>query len=210
MPDPTRAAPTRSSDGPAPDLRHRVARRDRYCTARLVVAGVAATVAGLSAGGCGGSVATLPSPSSTTSTTAAPTGGNTRAVVAVRRGGLGLVLADGQDGATLYRYTPDGTGTPTCTGACARAWPPLTAPPGTRGLQPGAGVPGGPLGTVVRTDGSWQVTFRGMPLYRYAGDTSVSEARGEGVGGDWFVVHPTDTARTAGSGAVPATTAPGG
>jgi len=115
------------------------------------------------------------------------------------RGSFGVILTDGQDGPTLYRYTPDGTGPSTCYGACATAWPPLTVPAGTTVVVGGAGVPAGSLGTTKRTDGTLQVTFRGMPLYRYALDSTATATSGQGVDGTWFVVQPTGTTSTSGS-----------
>ena len=105
---------------------------------------------------------------------------------------LGTILVD-QSGLTLYRYTPDGTGKTTCTGACAAAWPPLTLPSGATHAVPGAGVTASALGTITRPGGALQVTFQGMPLYRFAGDKKVGQTSGQGVAGTWFVVSPTTT-----------------
>jgi hypothetical protein len=45
------------------------------------------------------------------------------------------------------------------------------------------------VATVRRPDGGkLQLTYDGHPLYRYAGDRSKADAKGEGVGGQWFVV----------------------
>ena len=100
-------------------------------------------------------------------------------------GSLGTILVD-QSGLTLYRFSPDGTGKTTCTGACAATWPPLTvsSPQATAG----SGVTASALGTIARPDGSMQVTFNGMPLYRFSGDKKAGDTAGQGVGGTWFVV----------------------
>ena len=42
---------------------------------------------------------------------------------------LGTVLASAS-GQTLYHYTSDPVGKVTCTGACAKVWPPLLLPKG--------------------------------------------------------------------------------
>ncbi len=139
---------------------------------RAVLAAAALAAVILGAAGCSSGTSATSATTTPATTTPATTGGSSGAsdvVSAASRGSLGEVLVDGQDGATLYRYTPDGTGTPTCTGGCATTWPPLTVPAGTTTVTSGAGVPSGALGTVSRSDGSLQVTFRGMPLYRYAG-----------------------------------------
>ena len=132
------------------------------------------------------------SASTTTSTTATSNSSSTTAPVpgvvdASRVGTHGVVLVS-RTGATLYRYAPDGTGAPTCTGACATAWPPLTVPAGSTAPTAGSGVPSSDLGTVARSDGALQVTYKKMPLYTYAGDATSGQANGQGVEGVWFVV----------------------
>lgn len=141
----------------------------------------------LIAAACGSSgAAPAPSTQGTTVPVAHTTGVVTVATAKV--GALGTVLVD-QRGMTLYRFTPDGTGKTTCTGACAAAWPPFTVPSGSR-LSAGAGVPRSALGTIVRPGGGRQVTFKGLPLYRFSGDTKAGQAKGQGVAGTWFVVPP--------------------
>ena len=100
-------------------------------------------------------------------------------VKTARSATLGTILVD-QSGLTLYRYTPDGTGKTTCTGGCAAAWPPLTLPSGATHAVPGAGVTASALGTITRPGGALQVTFQGMPLYRFAGDKKVGQHQGPG------------------------------
>jgi predicted lipoprotein with Yx(FWY)xxD motif len=106
----------------------------------------------------------------------------TPTVKVATRGSLGPVLVT-PGGATLYRYTPDKPNDPTCTGPCAQAWPPYTVASGTA-------VHGKGVGSVAVGGGVRQVTFHKEPLYRYAGDTAAGDAKGQGLGGVWFVVHP--------------------
>jgi len=93
--------------------------------------------------------------------------------------GVGTVLVDAQ-GLTLYDLPSEVNGNITCTGACAQAWPPL--------LEVGGKLPSAPsavsskLGTVMRPDGSTQVTYNGLPLYTFAGE-SAGQASGQGVAG---------------------------
>ncbi len=110
-------------------------------------------------------------------------------VSTVRHGSMGTILVD-QAGRTLYRYSPDGTGKTTCTGACATVWPPLTVPAGTAHVAGKAGVSAADLGTITRPGGALQVTFKGMPLYRFSGDSKPGDVNGQGVDGTWFVVSP--------------------
>jgi predicted lipoprotein with Yx(FWY)xxD motif len=50
------------------------------------------------------------------------------------------------------------------------------------------------VATVRRPGGGrLQLTYDGHPLYRYAGDQSKADAKGEGVGGQWFVVKASGT-----------------
>jgi predicted lipoprotein with Yx(FWY)xxD motif len=92
------------------------------------------------------------------------------------------------------RFTEDTTNTATCTGGCATVWPPLFLPKGTKTAVAGAGVKG--LGTTKWSNGKLQVTFHGEPLYRYSLDTAPGQAKGQNVGGTWFVVHPTGSSGT--------------
>lgn len=89
-------------------------------------------------------------------------------------------------GRTLYYFTPDKGGLITCTGGCARAWPPLVVPSMAGMPQLPTGV-SGTVGWVTSPDGGMQITLNGWPLYRYAGDTSPGQANGEGSGNKWFV-----------------------
>jgi predicted lipoprotein with Yx(FWY)xxD motif len=60
----------------------------------------------------------------------------------------------------VYTFTPSTPGG-TCTGACARAWPPVLT-----SLPPSSTLSG--IGTVQRSDGTFQVTYQGQPLYFFA------------------------------------------
>jgi len=142
-----------------------------------------------------------------TSSAAGPaqTGGGTTSAAGVTVGAasspsFGTVLV-GPNGRTLYTHPGDSATASTCTGACATAWPPLTTP-----SQPTAatGVSGG-LGTLTRADGTTQVTYRGMPLYYWEGDTKAGDVTGNGVEG--FLVATVGGAAPAPS-AVPAAPTP--
>jgi predicted lipoprotein with Yx(FWY)xxD motif len=98
---------------------------------------------------------------------------------------LGPILAD-QAGMTLYTYQQDQPGTSNCSDTCVTTWPPLTVPFGTE-LKGGPRVKG-EIGTLQRADGKLQVTYNQLPVYRYSGDTSPQDARGEGMDGSWDVI----------------------
>ena len=114
--------------------------------------------------------------------TGASAGGSGSAVVHLATvGPLGTGLVS-RSGLTLYRFTPDGTGKSVCNGTCASTWPPLIVPAGTSHPEAGPGLASAELGVIVRSDGSHQVTFKGMPLYTYSGDTRAGRGDRRGVG----------------------------
>jgi predicted lipoprotein with Yx(FWY)xxD motif len=78
-------------------------------------------------------------------------------------------------GRTLYSLSAETKGRFICTGACLASWKPLVVPKGVKPVGPAA------LGTRTRPDGRIQVTFKGLPLYSFSGDTKMGEANGEGI-----------------------------
>jgi predicted lipoprotein with Yx(FWY)xxD motif/murein L,D-transpeptidase YcbB/YkuD len=125
-------------------------------------------------------------PTTPPGTTAAPAPGGEPTVV-VSESALGQILTSG-NGMTVYLFMPDAQGTPTCTDACAEAWPPMTAEGGQ--VTAGDGVDSSLLGTVARPDGT-QVTYNGWPLYLFSGDSAPGDTNGQGQGGVWYVIDPT-------------------
>jgi predicted lipoprotein with Yx(FWY)xxD motif len=93
----------------------------------------------------------------------------------------GAVLTD-QNGMTLYTYDEDMSGSSSCTGLCAAAWPPVYAQD--------AAQPAGHLTVVARPDGSKQWAKDGMPLYTYDQDKKPGDIKGDGVEGTWHIVRP--------------------
>ncbi|HVW48269.1 MAG TPA: hypothetical protein VHA76_14530 [Solirubrobacterales bacterium] len=96
------------------------------------------------------------------------------------------VLTDTK-GLTLYTLSGETHGKFICTtSACLTAWPPLLVAPGT--------TPKGPvrLGTIKNPEGKTQVTYKGMPVYTFEGDSKKGEANGEGLKdvGVWHAVTP--------------------
>jgi len=74
--------------------------------------------------------------------------------------------------------------------ACAALWPPLV----TKGKPiAGPGVRASLLGTTKRNDGKLEVTYKGHPLYYWAGDHKPGQTTGQGLnqfGGPWWVLSP--------------------
>jgi predicted lipoprotein with Yx(FWY)xxD motif len=112
--------------------------------------------------------------------------GGTLSIGTDRAKGVGTVL-DTSSGLTLYRNTQESGGKIVCTGGCAQTWPPVTVGGALPAAPTGAS---GSFGTITRPDGSTQLTFEGMPLYTYAGDTGPGQAAGQGLQGIWFAVGP--------------------
>ena len=88
-----------------------------------------------------------------------------------------------------------------CTGACSIEWPPATV----KGSAPltAAGAKG-TVATTTRADGTKQLSFDGMPLYRFSQDATKADAKGQGDEHIWFVI-PAKGAKTA-SAPAPSTT----
>jgi predicted lipoprotein with Yx(FWY)xxD motif len=85
-----------------------------------------------------------------------------------------------------------------CSSACAQLWPPVTA---SGKPTASAGVSAADLGTIKRSDGSEQVTYKGHPLYYYAPDKSAGSTTGQGTnsfGAKWWLVAPSGSAITSG------------
>jgi predicted lipoprotein with Yx(FWY)xxD motif len=100
----------------------------------------------------------------------------------------GKFLVDAQ-GRTMYLFEADKSGTSTCSGACAAAWPPVTV---SGSPQAGSGVDQALLGTVKRDDGTMQLTYNKHPLYYFAADTAAGQDHGQGskeFGAGWYVVN---------------------
>jgi predicted lipoprotein with Yx(FWY)xxD motif len=184
-----------------PGAAHRLRRLGRI-VATLVAAAVFGT--GLLAA-CGGGSSSSSSGSSTTGAsstktattpivTAPPNAEEGTVFVSLgSAAGLGQVLVD-SEGHTLYAFSGDTAGAATCEGACERAWPPLLIEGGEP--HPSNGTSAARLGTIERPDGERQVTYSGHPLYRFAGDKSPGQAKGDGdgaFGGTWTALKGNGT-----------------
>ena len=93
--------------------------------------------------------------------------------------GVGTVLVT-SSGLTLYHDPSDTSTTTACTGGCAAIWPPLLSTNGNAPASPGVS---GRFGTFARPDTGTQITFNGMPLYTYIGDSQPGQVNGQGIDG---------------------------
>lgn len=138
-------------------------------TRSLFMSGIAAVAVLASA--CGGS-----SSGGGTQTVNPGSGGSSSSAsdLETHSGPDGKFMTD-EDGRTVYIFSKDTSTTSTCSGNCAKEWPPYVE------------------------DGS-QVVFKGHPLYFFANDTSAGDMNGQGLndfGGLWTVVAPDGTAVSA-------------
>lgn len=106
-------------------------------------------------------------------------------VVSIDEGEVGPILIDGS-GLSLYGFTEDVNGQPTCNEACADAWPPVIVATADLpvGLDPAV------FSVVQRDDGQLQLSAGVWPLYRFAGDGAPGDVNGQGSGGVWFLATP--------------------
>lgn len=103
------------------------------------------------------------------------------------RADLGQIIVDGS-GRAVYAFTRDSRNDPSCYDICADTWLPLLAKGDPAG---GIGIDVASAGTAPRRDGSNQVTYKGHPLYHFAGDKGDVDAGGQGLdlfGGEWHVL----------------------
>jgi predicted lipoprotein with Yx(FWY)xxD motif len=111
---------------------------------------------------------------------------------------FGTVLVDSQ-GFALYTFPQDHNGISACTGQCVPVWPALTVPAGTT-PSAGTGVPGA-VAAMLQSNGTYQVTYNGAPLYTFVGDTRPGQVSGQNIGGFTVV-------QVSGSSTPPTTAAP--
>ena len=131
--------------------------------------------------------------SASTSPAAASSGGGT--VITTSSGSAGSFLTS-SSGRAIYLWEKDGKNTSACSGACAGAWPPVTA---TGSVTASGSAVAADLGTITRSDGTKQVTYDGHPLYYYVGDTGAGQVTGQGsdgFGAKWWLVAPSGSAIT--------------
>ena len=142
---------------------------------------------------CGGTTSgpaatASPSPSATPTPTPTPSPSPAAAPVVLAQsvGTMGTILVAASNSHTVYTFDSDSPGASKCNGGCASTWPPLSI---ASGMTP-TGGPGvtGQLGTITRTDGSLQVTYKGLPLYFFHSDANAGDTKGNYTG--WSLVKP--------------------
>jgi predicted lipoprotein with Yx(FWY)xxD motif len=105
--------------------------------------------------------------------------------VQVRTAPNGVSYLTDSSGMTLYYYTLDTNGQSACYGGCATAWPVFY----TDSLTVSDPLSASDFGTVTRTDGTKQTTYKGWPLYYWFQDKTAGDMKGEGVHKVWYVLQ---------------------
>jgi predicted lipoprotein with Yx(FWY)xxD motif len=101
------------------------------------------------------------------------------------KAGVGKFFTDSK-GMTLYIFKKDSPGKSACVGACVEKWPLYFR----EKVSVPDGVLGGDFGTINREDEKRQTTYKGSPLYYFAGDKAPGDLLGHGLGDVWFVAMP--------------------
>jgi predicted lipoprotein with Yx(FWY)xxD motif len=116
---------------------------------------------------------------------------------------LGRTIVINPAGRTLYALSGETSHHLLCKQSCFHTWPPLTVPSRSTKVSLGSTVHG-KLGLIRRSNGSLQVTLRGLLLYRFHGDHAAGETNGDGIEADGGTWH----AAAAGATAAPTTPTP--
>jgi predicted lipoprotein with Yx(FWY)xxD motif len=124
---------------------------------------------------------------------ASTSGAGAAVVVTSKQNKLGTILGAGPKRLTVYLFEGDKGASSSCSGPCAVVWPPVTT---TGKPQASGGALAAELGTITRSDGTTQVTYKGHPLYYFAKDGDAGDAYGQGIkgfGAGWYVLSPSDS-----------------
>jgi predicted lipoprotein with Yx(FWY)xxD motif len=98
---------------------------------------------------------------------------------------LGNYLTDDY-GRTLYYFDKDTVQTSVCEGKCLENWPAYMA----AGASTISTLPASDIGSITRSDGTKQSTYKGYPLYYFVKDAKHGDVLGHNVNEVWFVVDP--------------------
>ena len=89
-------------------------------------------------------------------------------------------------------FVPDKRKRVTCVSTCAKVWPPMKLPKGTKAVVSGQ-AKASLLASDPDPEGGRVVTYNGWPLYTYVADTAAGQAKGQALnlnGGLWYVLSP--------------------
>ncbi|TGG95215.1 hypothetical protein E4656_01990 [Natronospirillum operosum] len=103
--------------------------------------------------------------------------------LASRQTQIGLVWTT-DEGMTLYTYSRDRASASTCTGDCARRFPPHVAESRHRQFPPEG------FSVITRSDGRLQWAYENRPLYLFSEDNEPGNIHGHGYEDRWWVAQP--------------------
>lgn len=98
---------------------------------------------------------------------------------------FGPYLTDGQ-GRAVYVFSRDRLDVSACVGRCNNQWPRLEG----ESVNVAAPLKAEDFGSFRHVRGPRQLTFRGAPLYYYAGDKRGGDTKGHGQNNQWSLVNP--------------------
>ncbi|HEV3227572.1 MAG TPA: hypothetical protein VGZ52_12080 [Acidimicrobiales bacterium] len=158
----------------------------------LVLLGCSSSSKPASGSSTSSSSATTPSSSSSTSASssaATSTASSSAATLSsATNATIGQAILVNGAGKTVYMYMPDGTATTSSVPAGLKGvWPALTA---TGTPTAGTGVDQSKLKSNSQPDGTSIVSYNGHLLYNFSNDSAPGDAKGQGLGGIWFVLSP--------------------
>ncbi|MDF1497271.1 MAG: hypothetical protein P1P90_04375 [Patescibacteria group bacterium] len=96
----------------------------------------------------------------------------------------GTYFAD-QNGKALYTYAKDAKGVSECAGACLDNWPMFYV----EDLMLGNDLNKEDFDSILREDGNMQLTYKGWPLYYYAGDQIQGDTNGNMKNNEWYLAN---------------------
>jgi predicted lipoprotein with Yx(FWY)xxD motif len=87
---------------------------------------------------------------------------------------------------TLYYFKNNAKDKNSCAGPCLEKWPIFYS----EKVKAPAGSDAKDFGEFTRADGKKQATFKGWPLYYFAGDKAAGDTNGQALKDVWFIVNP--------------------
>lgn len=99
---------------------------------------------------------------------------------------VGQFLVDG-DGFTLYGKSSSAVSEDLCVGDCLDTWQPALV---TDVIGFDSGVSLNLIGTLELSESATQVTYNGIPLFRYIDDLEPGQRNGQGIDEHWTLVSP--------------------
>ena len=172
---------------------------NRFLGVRLLLGGSLVVVAGVALAACGTTptASSTPSPSNAAAAkpsatpTPTPTASASLVITTAATPNLGTILVNSQ-GRTLYILTSETGGKITCTVAsgCTSYWTEVDLPSGVSAARVDGSADSALLGTEAGATGT-VVTYNGLPLYTFSGDSGPGQEAGQGIssfGGTWYVL----------------------